>query len=117
MVDQPRFDTVAHTPSWSGASAPTGIRPSPETSTKHRRSIGTLASVEVVSSEEAMGAASCLSLHRAKTRDGGRRATDALRRPRLLDSPRPQQDEETPWAGLQGVGEGMIKRRPQAVAC
>ena len=60
MVDQPRFDTVAHTHSWSGGSAPTGIRPSPETSTKHRRTIGTLAGVEAVSSEEAMGAASSL---------------------------------------------------------
>ena len=26
------------------------------------------------------------------------------RRPRLLDSPRPQQDEESPWAGLQEWG-------------
>lgn len=60
MVDQRRFDTVAHTPSWSGWSAPIGIRPSREISAKHRRSIGMLATVEMVSSEEAMGAASTL---------------------------------------------------------
>jgi hypothetical protein len=60
MVDQRRFGTVAHTPSWSGGSAPIGILPSPETSTKHKRSIGTLAGVEKVSSEEAMGASSLI---------------------------------------------------------
>ena len=60
MVGQ-RRDGVAHPPSWREPPAPTGMRPpSPETSTKGRRFVGTLAGVEKVSSEDCVAAASSL---------------------------------------------------------
>jgi len=61
MVDQRRFDGVAHTPLWRGPLYPIGVQPYPETPTEDRRSIDVQAGVEKVSSEDFMAAASSLT--------------------------------------------------------
>jgi hypothetical protein len=61
MVDQRGFDGVGRTASWRGPPGLIGVRPTPETSTKGRRFIGTpAAGVEKVSSEDSMAASSLI---------------------------------------------------------
>lgn len=60
MVDQRRFDGVAHTPSRRRPPALIGMRHPPETSTKGSRFFGTPAGQEKVSREDYSMAASSL---------------------------------------------------------
>ena len=60
MVDQRRFDGAAGISGWREPPGPTGMRSSPETSTKGRRFVGTPADVEKVPSEYCMAAMSLL---------------------------------------------------------
>jgi hypothetical protein len=55
-----RSDEVGHISSRRGPPGPIGVRPTPETSTKGRRVVGTPAGVEKVSSEECMAASSLI---------------------------------------------------------
>jgi len=61
MVDQRRFDGIAHTTAWRGPLNPIGVQPYPETPTEDRRSIDVQAGVEKVSGEDFMAAASSLT--------------------------------------------------------
>src|SRR5215207_963449 len=60
MVDRHRRDGVAHPLSWREPPAPIDMRSSPETSTNGRHYIGTPTTVEKVSREHSMAAASSL---------------------------------------------------------
>ncbi len=55
-----RFDEVGRTSSWREPPGPIGLRHSPETSTKGRRSTGTTVSAEKVPNEDSMAASSLI---------------------------------------------------------
>jgi hypothetical protein len=92
MVDQRRFDGIAHTTAWRGLLSPIGVQPYLETPTEDRRSIDTPDGVEKVSSEDTMAAASSL------TRWGGAAAVlgglSAIFVPDLLPPLYPPNDRE-----------------------
>src|SRR5215217_2325739 len=60
MIGRHRRDGVAHPPSWREPPAPIDIRSSPVTSTNDRHYFGTPSTVEKVSHEHTMAAASSL---------------------------------------------------------
>src|ERR671920_1881255 len=61
MIGRHRRDGVAHPPSWREPPAPIDIRSSPVTSTNDRHYFGTPTTVEKVSREHTMAAASSLT--------------------------------------------------------
>ena len=91
MVDQRRFDGIAHTTAWRGLLSPIGVQPYLETPTEDRRSIDTPDGVEKVSSEDTMAASSL-------TRWGGAAAVlgglSAIFVPDLLPPLYPPNDRE-----------------------